>query len=70
MRIKRRRDIVAQVRTNLRLQGFGVGEAGLETGGPSDRIGGPDSLTPNPLSLVRHGHPKEGEGAPELLGVG
>ncbi|AIE85933.1 hypothetical protein OP10G_2565 [Fimbriimonas ginsengisoli Gsoil 348] len=22
----------------------------------------PDSLTPNPLSLVRHIHPKEGEG--------
>ena len=26
---------------------------------------GPDSLTPNPLSLVRHIHPKEGEGALE-----
>ncbi|AIE86097.1 PSD1 and planctomycete cytochrome C domain-containing protein [Fimbriimonas ginsengisoli] len=29
----------------------------------------PDSLTPNPLSLLRHLHPKEGEGAPDLSAV-
>ncbi|AIE85991.1 hypothetical protein OP10G_2623 [Fimbriimonas ginsengisoli Gsoil 348] len=25
----------------------------------------PDSLTPNPLSLLGHMHPEEGEGAPD-----